>query len=116
MSKTPSVGNHINRFIIATLLVILILATGLRLFWLDRAPFGALIDEAHFGYIAYSLLETGKDEHGVSWPLIFRGFGDQKLPAYAYVLLPFIQIFGLSVTSIRLPSVLAGSLSVLALY
>lgn len=102
--------------VILCLLFLFTLGFAARLFWIDRAPSGALIDEAHFGYIAYSLLQTGKDEHGVSWPLVFKGFGDQKLPAYGYVLIPFVKFFGLSVTSIRLPSIIAGSLLILLVY
>ena len=96
--------------------LILILAFVLRMYRLDQSPKGALIDEAHFGYIAKSLLMTGKDEHGLSWPLVFKGFGDQKLPGYGYALIPFVAIFDLSVMTIRLPSVLVGSLSVILMY
>lgn len=98
------------------LLLVMGLALVLRLVWLDQAPKGALIDEAHFGYIAYSLVETGKDEHGVSWPIIFKGFGDQKLPAYGYALIPFVKLLGLSTFTIRIPSVIAGTLLVLGMY
>ncbi|HYD35337.1 MAG TPA: glycosyltransferase family 39 protein [Vitreimonas sp.] len=98
------------------LLAIVIFAFGIRLLQLDQAPKGALIDEAHFGYLAYSLLETGKDEHGVSWPIIFKGFGDQKLPGYGYALLPFVKVLGLSTFTIRIPSLLAGTFLVLAVY
>lgn len=98
------------------LVIIFFLGMGLRFFRLGDAPNTALIDELHFGYIAYSLLETGRDEHGVAWPLIFTGFGDQKLPAYAYSLLPVVAQLGLSVMSIRVPSALAGSLSIVAMY
>lgn len=95
---------------------VFLLGIALRFFQIDVSPKGALIDEAHFGYLAKSLLETGKDEHGQSWPIVFKGFGDQKLPAYAYALLPFVQYFGLSVLTIRLPSILVGSLSILLIY
>jgi len=91
------------------------LALFLRLYRLDASPRGALIDEAHFGYIAQSLLKTGRDEHGLSWPLVFKGFGDQKLPGYAYFLLPFVAVFNLSVFSIRVPSALIGVASVIAM-
>jgi len=92
------------------------LGLAVRLWWLDSAPAGALIDEAHFGYLAKSLLETGQDEHSLSWPLIFKGFGDQKLPANAYLFMPMIKLFGLSVLSIRLQSVIFGTLFIAAVY
>ena len=53
------------------LLVLVLFSFAIRFLWLDRSPRGLLIDEAHFGYISYSLLETGMDEHGISWPVIF---------------------------------------------
>ncbi|NCN82822.1 MAG: glycosyltransferase family 39 protein [Candidatus Pacebacteria bacterium] len=98
------------------LLTIILLAFSIRIFLLSTAPSGALVDEAHFGFIAKSLLETGRDEHGVLFPLIFKGFGDDKLPAMAYFMTPFVKIFGLSIFSIRFPSVLIGVCIVLAIY
>lgn len=91
-------------------IVLLAIAFVLRCYKVGSAPSGALIDEASFGYNAYSILKTGKDEHGVSFPLVFKAFGDQKLPAYAYALLPLIKLFGLNNTAIRLPSVIAGTI------
>jgi len=99
-----------------TLLLIFVVALALRLYRLDQSPKGALIDEAHFGYLAKSLLLTGKDEHGVSWPLVFTGFGDQKLPGYGYFLIPFVALMDVSVLTIRVPSALVGSLSVILMY
>ncbi len=98
------------------LLILVLFSFCLRFWWLDKSPRGLLIDEAHFGYISYSLIETGRDEHGISWPLVFKGFGDQKLPVQAYLLIPFIKFFGLNAVSVRLPSVIAGSLLVGAIY
>ncbi len=88
----------------------------LRSYKLGEAPSGALIDEAHFGYIAHSLLQTGKDEHGVSWPLVFKGFGDQKLPLYAYLMLPVVALMPLTVLAIRIPSLLLGTASIIGMY
>ncbi len=101
---------------ISVMVVIVILASVLRLYQLESAPRGALIDEASYGYIGYSLLQTGRDEHGNVWPLHFFAFGDQKLPAYAYILVPVIKIFGLNNFAVRLPSALAGILLVPVMY
>lgn len=98
------------------LLILILFSFCLRFWWLDRSPKGLLIDEAHFGYISYSLIETGRDEHGISWPVIFKGFGDQKLPVQAYLLIPFIKYIGLNSVAVRLPSVIAGSLLAAAIY
>jgi len=94
------------------LLLILLLATLLRIVSLDKYPAGLNADEAAIGYNAWSLLETGKDEHGTSWPIVFRSFDDYKLPGYFYLVLPFVKLFGLNIWSVRLPSAILGIASV----
>ena len=98
------------------LIVILLLAAALRLFALDKYPVGLNADEAALGYNAYSLLLTGKDEHGVSWPLVFRSFDDYKPPLYVYLDIPFVKLFGLNIWSVRLPSALLGIATVYFVY
>lgn len=98
------------------LLFIVFFALCIRLFQLNESPKGALIDEAHFGYLAWSILETGKDEHGIRFPLNFKGFGDDKLPLQVYMMVPVVKFFGLSNETIRYPSVLLGSLLVVVIY
>jgi 4-amino-4-deoxy-L-arabinose transferase-like glycosyltransferase len=95
---------------------ILILAFVLRLISLDQYPAGINADEAAIGYNAYSLLTTGMDEHGDSWPLVFRSFDDYKPPLYFYLVLPFVHFFGLNVWSVRLPSAILGGLTILLVY
>lgn len=98
------------------LIAILILAGILRLYALENNPSGFNADEAAIGYNAYSLIETGKDEHGLSWPLVFRSFGDYKPGGYFYLVLPFVKILGPSVLAVRLPSALLGIVSVWLIY
>lgn len=98
------------------LISILLLATFLRFYSLDKFPIGLNADEAALGYNAYSLLETGKDEHGVAWPLVFRSFDDYKPPLYVYLAIPFVKVLGLNVWAVRLPSAIAGVLTVLLVY
>lgn len=59
-------------------------------------PPGFNSDEASFGYNAYSLLKTGKDEYGTLLPLRLKSFGDYKMPLYSYLSVPFVAIFGLN--------------------
>lgn len=98
------------------LILILIAATLLRFISLDKFPIGLNADEAALGYNAYSLIETGKDEHGVSWPLVFRSFDDYKPPLYVYLAIPFVKVLGLNVWSVRLPSAIMGVLTVFFAY
>jgi len=98
------------------LIAILILASVLRLYQLSASPAGLNADEAALGYNAYSLLLTGKDEHGHSWPVNLESFGDFKPAGYAYLLIPFIKVFGLTEFAVRLPSAIFGILAVLFIY
>ncbi len=100
-----------------TLLVLLILslfAFGIRIFKLDVLRLTH--DEMSLGYNAYSILKTGKDEWGKSFPLSFRAFGDYKLPLYIYSAVPFIAVFGLTELAVKLPSLFAGVILLLAVY
>lgn len=104
-------NNHQKKFLVTFLLVFILFcfALAIRLYKVSSAPSGMLIDEVSHGYNAYSILKTGKDEHGISFPLVFKAFGDQKLPLYTYLIVPAIKVFGLTALAVRLPSVLAGS-------
>ncbi|NMB56469.1 hypothetical protein GYA19_00850, partial [Candidatus Beckwithbacteria bacterium] len=63
--------------------LIVILAGILRFYRLGNYP-SIFNDEAAVGYNAYSILKTGKDEFGQTFPLFFRSFGEGKLPLYIY--------------------------------
>jgi len=102
--------------IVALLLSICIFAAFIRIYRIDSAPRGATVDEIHFGYLAYSIGETGNDEHGVHLPLIFKGFGDDKLPLQTYILVPIVKFFGLNNTTVRIPSIVAGLMLILVMY
>lgn len=75
-----------------------------------------LWDEASLGYNAYSVLKTGRDEHGAFLPLIFESFGDYKPGFYVYLCLPLVWLLGLNELAVRLPSIILGSLMPLVLY
>ena len=96
--------------------LILLISLFLRIFQLSQFPAGLNADEAAIGYNTYSLLTTGKDEFGHSWPISFQSFNDFKPGLYFYLTLPFVGIFGLSEFSVRLPSALLGVGIVLLAY
>jgi len=100
------------------LLLIIIFSIGflLRVVFINKVPTALNWDEVSHGYNAYSILNTSKDEWGNKMPLIFRAYGDYKLPLYIYTSIPFIYLFGLNSFSIRLVSVLAGSFCILITY
>lgn len=88
--------------------LILSLGLFLRIAFIDWVPARLTVDEMSIGYNAYSILKTGKDEWGKTLPLVFQAFGDYKLPAYIYLSVPFVWMFGLSVFSVKLLSILCG--------
>jgi 4-amino-4-deoxy-L-arabinose transferase-like glycosyltransferase len=90
------------------LVSILILAFFLRVPLLDQYPLGFTPDEASFGYDAYSIIQTGRDQWGKWFPLVLESFGDFKAPLYSYLLLPFVGLFGLETWVVRLPNALLG--------
>lgn len=67
----------------------------------DSVPACMNADEAAFGYNAYSIVTTGKDEFGTPAPLRLKSFGDFKMPLYAYLSIPFISTIGLNETGTR---------------
>ena len=95
--------------------LILILAFVLRGFAINSTP-SLNPDEAAIGYDTYSLLQTGKDEHGASWPLHFKSFGDFKPGGYFYLVLPFVKIFGLNELAVRLPNLILSVLTIFFLF
>ena len=109
---------RINKLVIGrwSLVVILLLAAILRLWKLGSIPPHLTPDEAALGYNAYSILKTGKDEYGQFLPIIFKSFGDYKPGLYVYLTVPSVAIFGLTEFATRLPSALAGIISVYLIY
>lgn len=98
------------------LAIIIGLALFLRLYNLAGLPPALNWDEVSMGYSAYSLLQTGADEWGVKYPLLFRSYGEWKSPVYIYLLMPFVQVFGLNAWGVRLPAALAGVIAVYLTY
>lgn len=98
------------------IILILFVASFLRLWKLNSIPPHLTSDEAALGYNAYSILKTGRDEYGEYLPIIFKSFGDYKPGFYIYLTIPFVFLLGLNEFSVRLPSALAGILAVWLVY
>lgn len=98
------------------LVVALFLAAALRLWNLGNIPPHLTPDEASLGYNAYSILKTGRDEYGQVLPIIFKSFGDYKPGLYVYLTVPSVALLGLNEFAVRLPSALAGVITVFLIY
>jgi 4-amino-4-deoxy-L-arabinose transferase-like glycosyltransferase len=98
------------------LTIILLFGSFFRLYRLTEVPYGFMQDEAVAGYDAFSILQTGKDHHGVFMPLTFQSFNDWTSPLLTYMLVPAIKLLGLNVLAVRLPIVLLSCISILLIY
>lgn len=101
---------------LAILILIIIFSLFIRIYRISEIPPSLNWDEVSHGYNAYSILKTGCDEWGEKLPLIFRAYGDYKLPLYIYLTTPAVWLFGLNNLGVRLISVLAGVGLVLVSY
>ncbi len=96
------------------LVSIVILALLLRTIAIQNNPPSLSWDEVSIGYNAFSILKTGRDEHGRFLPVdTFVAYGDYKPPLAIYATVPFVALLGLNELSVRLPSAIAGTLTVL---
>jgi 4-amino-4-deoxy-L-arabinose transferase-like glycosyltransferase len=109
------ISKIINKYLI--LVLITIFAFCLRAYRVNTNPPALSWDEVSIGYNAYSVLKTGYDEHHQFLPFdTFVAYGDYK-PSFAiYATIPFVAIFGLNELSVRLPSVLFGTFTVVLTY
>ena len=98
------------------LFLILALAAVLRLWRFSDVPVSLFGDELDVGYHAYSILKTGKDYSGNSWPLHFQSMAEWRTPLYLYSAVPTVALFGISPLGVRLPAAIFGILGIFAFY
>ena len=103
-----------NRIVVLSLIIIL--GVFLRFYRLGSVPSGLYVDEAGIGYNAYSLLKTGLDEYGKSWPVLMRRFGDFSPALYNYLTVIPVLVFGLNEFSVRFWSAVAGVVAIYLVY
>ena len=98
--------------------LLLITLVGVFLFFhkLEFNPPGLYVDEALHGYSAYSILETGRDEYGKAFPIVFRLYGSYNEPLYIYLTTLPIKLWGLDIFSVRFMAALSGLLTVFVIY
>ena len=92
---------------------IIILSLFLRLYRVSSTPHDLYVDEVAIGWNAYSILKTGRDEYGTFMPLTFRSYDDYKPPLYIYLTSVTMAIVGKNALAVRLPAVIAGTLTVM---
>lgn len=96
------------RFLIL-IISILVIGAVFRLWQWNEIPPAPYWEEVALGYDAWSVLQTGADHHGNVLPIVaFESFGDWKPSLYFYAVAAAESLFGLSVTAVRIPSLLSG--------
>lgn len=98
------------------LLFIFLISFALRAYKIDHYPLSLNWDEVSLGYNSFSIINTGKDEWGKSFPTIFRAYGDYKLPIYIYLSTVPVFLLGLNPFSTRFISILSGSITPIFIY
>jgi len=98
------------------LVAIFILAVFFRFYNLSNFPVGFHQDEASLGYNGYSLISTGKDDNGNTFPLYIDMFGDNRPSGYHYLTIIPIMILDLTEFATRFPGALFGSITIFAIY
>lgn len=104
------------RFEIVVFFTILLIGVLVRFYALGSIPAGLNQDEASMGYDAYSLLHYGVDRNGMHNPVHMIAWGSGQNALQAYVTIPFIALFDLSVFSIRLVPALFGVFCLMLFY
>ncbi len=103
----------LNALVCGILIGVCVLFVILRFTNLSSNPQGFFVDESSTAFNAYSILKTGKDEHGVFLPVFFEAFGEFKNPLYIYSQIPLIQLLGFNVDSARGTSAIWGLLTII---
>lgn len=101
---------------IFTLGLIVILAVFLRFRGLNGNPPGFYTDEASIGYNAYTILKSGRDEHGVFMPVFFQAFGEYKNAFAIYPVVITMKLLGPTELAVRATHAFWGVLDVIAIY
>jgi len=93
---------------VSILSVVLVLTALFRFGGLGNISTGIHADEVSQAYNAYSLLKTGKDMYGKTFPVLFRANGSYQPPVYTYLTTIPVAIFGNTILAARFISALAG--------
>ncbi len=112
-NKKAEISLYKDEFILSAIVIIGCL---MRTVAIGTLPAGLNQDEASIGYEAFSLANFGIDRNGYSFPVHFISWGSGQNALYAYILIPFVKIFGLSTFILRFPMAILGCVSIYVFY
>jgi len=93
------------------LALVLLLGVLIRVGHFPHLPPGLNQDEAANAYESYSLAETGLDKWGNALPAYFTAWGSGQNVLLAYLMVPVVKVFGLSIFTARIVSLVFGLLT-----
>ncbi len=99
-----------------SLLTIISIAGLIYFYKLNSIPNGFYVDEATVAYNAKSILETGKDEYGYSYPIFFRLLGSYTPSVFIYLSSVLIKFFGNQPIVFRSISAISSLISVFVFF
>ena len=82
-----------------------------RLYKIESVPYGLHVDEAGMAYDAWSIAHYGVDRYLNSFPVYFINYGGGQSVLYGYLSAILINIYGLSIYTIRLPGIILSVLT-----
>ena len=116
LSKTFRVGKiNVSRYQLWAMGLFL-LGCLVRIYGVGSMVSGVNGDEASIGYDAWAIANYGMDRNLTPLPAYLIAWGSGQNAGYAWLLVPFVKIFGLNLWTLRLPMAFAGCLSLWALY
>lgn len=107
-------NTHKSSFLIV--IILFIIGISVRVFLISDIPNGLNQDEASIGYDAFSIMTTGQDRAGNSYPIHLKSWGSGQNALYAYLSIPFIHFLGLNSFSIRIINCIFSCISLLIFY
>lgn len=102
----------------AAFAICMIAGIAVRSAYFAQFPMDLNQDGTMAGVEAWSLLHSGRDHHGVSWPTYFTAWSRSQMSTlYSYVLIPFVWLYNdLNPFILRLPMLMASVLSLLVIW
>ena len=113
--KTKDKVNISNKIYFLLIAIIGIIAITTRIYKFGEYP-NIHVDEAGMGYDAYCLANYGVDRYLNKYPVYLINYGSGQSALYTYLAVIFIKIFGLSLTIIRLPSLILSLIAIIFTY
>lgn len=102
----------VNRWYWLLFAAIMLLGVWIRVWRVPEVPGGVYHDEAMNAAEALSLLRTGADQYGTSWPVHFNAWRYGQMSALLpYLTVPFLAMFGVTRLAIRLPILIMSLLA-----